>query len=296
MLCHWGERNAGREDKARGCDRRFAQVWRAGGSEALENVPGAPRQERLGKRESTVAPPPCSERCTRTSLRNSSASCSWEALSLSAHGLARFPFPRILHQPGQMYLLYLSPVMIQLTEILELGTRISRNASCHCLSTDNVQHSCPPFTNPPPSCALELPAFCCSIVALNERLVCSWRCTPLQCISWKTLKKTLQWVCGMFSSIEQKRVFTFQVGIRHLKERKEGWEEVFQFQPECRGVCSSFTALTERLEGLFWGSPSARWPLSCASQTPRLPSFGISLLHELPCWHAPWSSGIHGSL
>lgn len=61
-------------------------------------------------------------RCTRTSLRNSSALCFWEALSLSACSLTRFPFPMIFPQPGQTYLLYLSPVVIQLTEILEPGT------------------------------------------------------------------------------------------------------------------------------------------------------------------------------
>lgn len=53
-----------------------------------------------------------------------------------------------------------------------------------------------------------------------------------ECIFWKTLEKKLTMVCWMFSSIEQKRVCTFQVSIHSLKERKEGQEEVFQFQPE----------------------------------------------------------------
>ena len=53
-----------------------------------------------------------------------------------------------------------------------------------------------------------------------------------ECIFLTDPEKALQWACGTFGSIEQKRVFTFQVGIHHLKERKEGQEEVFQFQPE----------------------------------------------------------------
>lgn len=118
-------------------------------SVSLENVPAAPRQERRRKRECMVPPRPSSVMWMRTSLRNSSALCSWRALSLSAHGLSSFPFPRILHQTGRIYLFYLSTAMTQLTEMPELGERISRNASCHCQTTDNTQHGCSPFSNPP---------------------------------------------------------------------------------------------------------------------------------------------------
>lgn len=97
--------------------------------EAFENVPAAPRQERIRKREFMVLPPPSSVTCTRTSPRNSSALCSQRALSLPAHGLSSFNFPRALHQPGQIYLFYLTTAMIQLTVIPKAEMCISRNAS-----------------------------------------------------------------------------------------------------------------------------------------------------------------------
>lgn len=107
------------------------------------------QQDRRRKRECMVPPRPSSVMWMRTSLRNSSALCSWRALSLSAHGLSSFPFPRTLHQIGRIYIFYLSTAMTQLTEIPELGERISRNASCHCQTTDNTQHGCSPFSNSP---------------------------------------------------------------------------------------------------------------------------------------------------
>lgn len=107
------------------------------------------QQDRRRKRECMVPPRPSSVMWMRTSLRNSSALCSWRALSLSANGLSSFPFPRILHQSGKIYLFYLSTVMTHLTEMPELGESISRNASCHCQTTDNTQHGCSPFSNPP---------------------------------------------------------------------------------------------------------------------------------------------------
>jgi len=113
----------------------------------------------------------------------------------------RFAFLRILRQPGLMYLLYLSPVMIQLTEILELGTRPSRNASSRCLSMDNIQHSCPPFTCPP-SC---VPGPASNL--LQHRCIQGERFLQLEMCSRgyfmkESEKKTLQWVHAMLSSIE----------------------------------------------------------------------------------------------
>ena len=76
--------------------------------EAFENIPAAPRQDRIRRREYMVLPPPSSVTRARTSLRNSSALCSQRALSLPAHSLTSFNFPRALYQPGQIYLFYLS--------------------------------------------------------------------------------------------------------------------------------------------------------------------------------------------
>lgn len=149
--------------------------------------PGCIHWQKIHGKRGAIAPPSLSSVRSQSHRIFWGVLCSWEALPLSAHSLNRFLFPRILHQPGQIYLLYLSPVMTQLTEIPELGTWSSRKTAaiaCPLIisNTATLQSPSLPLFVPPGATSFLLQHYCMKW----ESCLQQWMYT-LECILWRIL-------------------------------------------------------------------------------------------------------------